>query len=153
VRYVQFLHPQTTLGAHPGALQHIDLRSSATWHRPCLTKGQEVSTTSPKSGRSKKGGAGTSVRLRKLRGRSTTSLTQTARLRRAVLLFPLDVSIRQAAARDQQTIFVRVQEMARRKDQSGEGHRNPARAGSFLRASHRRGTHRPYSDRYVGNLS
>src|SRR5258705_13817073 len=57
-------------------LQTKLLQNEARWHCICLHYGREVETRlQPKSGRSKKGGAGTSVRLRKLRGRSTTSFS------------------------------------------------------------------------------
>src|SRR5829696_7828371 len=49
------------------------LAAPPLWHIACLYIRAGSHVTSSKSGRSKKGGAGTSVRLRKLRGRSTTS--------------------------------------------------------------------------------
>ena len=54
-----------------------ELVSAPSWHYDLLYREPEKSKRlHRKSGRSKKGGAGTSACLRKLRGRSTTSLCE-----------------------------------------------------------------------------
>jgi hypothetical protein len=92
-----------------------------------------------KSGRSKKGGAGTSVRLRKLRGRSTTLLCKRPVNRRAVCFFrftrPPQLSS-EAAFGDDNPVFIGIKEMPRGEGDAGKADRYASVTGTGLSASH-----------------
>jgi hypothetical protein len=93
-----------------------------------------------KSGRSKKGGAGTSVRLRKLRGRSTTFNASGPSIRRAVCFSPRYRACRltgQAALSNDDPILIGVDEVPWSKRHAGEAHRNRSFACSAFPAAHR----------------
>src|SRR5690349_14344038 len=87
---------------------------------------REVERLQPKSGRSKKGGAGTSACFRKLRGRSTTS----SRKRPVQVDGPFCVAGshrsqgEQVAVRDDHAVAVGIEMTPAREGQPGERHRH-----------------------------
>lgn len=80
-----------------------------------LMRGRKSGDFARKSGRSKKGGADTSVRLRKLRGRSTTSIANGPSIDG-----PFAFRSGQAAIGQHDPIFIGIQEVSGRKRDAGK---------------------------------
>src|SRR5215203_2028796 len=122
------------------------LAAPPLWHIACLYIRAGSHVTSSKSGRSKKGGAGTSVRLRKLRGRSTTSQCKRPVSYDGPFAFHRESSAGKRTVGNYDSILVRIEILAGRKRKACEAYLHSSVPSPLLATSERRGGKGTHTD-------